>query len=138
MNQGFLEALPMAIYACGADGQLLWFNERACRLWGRRPRIGDPGELYCGSHKVFLDDQLLARDETPMALVLRSGEPIRGAEARVERPDGSVVWATVHIEPILDEVGKVIGAINCFQSPQARPEIRNAGLLRPMRAPASA
>src|SRR5437868_263196 len=38
----FLELLPLAIYACDADGRILWFNSRASELWGRRPAIGDP------------------------------------------------------------------------------------------------
>jgi PAS domain S-box-containing protein len=50
----------------------------------------------------------------PMAAVLRSGVAVRGVEAQVERPDGSRVWAMVHIEPVNDDNGRLIGAINCF------------------------
>ena len=117
----FLEALPLAIYACSADGRVLWFNQRASQLWGRIPRIGDPSELYCGSHKVFLNGKQIARDETPMASVLRTGTPVRGAEARVERPDGSSVWTMVHIEPVRDEEGAIVGAINCFHESSGPP-----------------
>jgi PAS domain S-box-containing protein len=116
----FLEALPLAIYACGADGRVLWFNTRASQMWGRTPRVGDPSEIYCGSYKVFLKNRQIARDETPMAHVLRTGVPVRGAEARVERPDGSSVWAMVHIEPVRDE-GEIIGAINCFHETAGPP-----------------
>jgi PAS domain S-box-containing protein len=49
-----------------------------------------------------------------MAQVLRTGVPVRGAEVRVERPDGTSVWAVVHIEPVRDDDGHVVGAINCF------------------------
>ena len=110
----FLELLPLAIYACGSDGRILWFNRRASELWGRRPVIGDPSERHCGSHKVFLNGQLVARDETPMACVLRTGTRVEGAEARFERPDGTSVWATLHIAPVEDDDGTIIGAINCF------------------------
>ncbi len=115
----FLELLPLAIYACAPDGRLLWFNRRACELWGRTPRLDDPSELYCGSFKVFLDDRQIGRDETPMAQVLRSGVAVRGAEARVERPDGTSVWAVVHVEPVRDDSGKLVGAINCFHESAA-------------------
>jgi hypothetical protein len=54
-----------------------------------------------------------------MAIVLRTGIAIRGVEGRVERPDGSHVWAMVHIEPVKDENGYVIGAINCFHETTA-------------------
>jgi PAS domain S-box-containing protein len=121
VSQEFLESLPIAIYACAADGRILWFNERASDLWGRRPRIGDTSELYCGSYKVFFNDRQISRDETPMAQVLRTGEPIRGAEARVERPNGSAIWAMVHIEPVHDADGAIIGAINCFHETLGPP-----------------
>jgi hypothetical protein len=39
-----LESMPMAIYACDAQGRLLWFNNRAVQIWGRTPRLGDDSE----------------------------------------------------------------------------------------------
>jgi PAS domain S-box-containing protein len=111
----FLQQLPVAMYACDAAGRILWFNQRAAELWGRSPRIGADCELYCGSYKLYFDGALTAREKTPMAEVLRTGVPIHGIEGRVERPDGSHVWTVVHIAPVWDEQGKVVGAINCFQ-----------------------
>ncbi len=110
----FLEKLPLGIYACDAEGRLLWFNRRATAIWGRTPRPGDNGEKYCGSYKVHFAGREVARDQSPMARVLRTGTPIQGLQGRFERPDGSSVWATVHIEPVKDEDGTVLGAINCF------------------------
>ncbi|MCW3059205.1 MAG: hypothetical protein JWQ02_1026, partial [Capsulimonas sp.] len=113
-DAGLIEQLPVAAYACDGAGRILWFNTRASELWGRVPRIGDSGELYCGSHRLFFDGRLITRDQTPMAEVLRTGVPIRGVEGRVERPDGSHIWAVVHIVPVRSESGEVVGAINCF------------------------
>jgi PAS domain S-box-containing protein len=111
----FIEMLPIAIYACDAKGRVRWFNERAAELWGRRPRVGDDTELFCGSFKLFgFDGNLINREETPMARVLTSGEPIHGCEATVERPDGSRIVAMVHIDPVKDSDGNLLGAINCF------------------------
>jgi PAS domain S-box-containing protein len=110
----FIEKLPLAIYACDADGCILWFNARAAQLWAREPRIGDDSEKYCGSYRRYFDGLPIARDETPMASVLKTGLPVREALGLVERPDGSTVWAMMHIEPIKDHNGIVRGAINCF------------------------
>ncbi len=111
----FVEMLPVAIYACDASGRVRWFNRRAAELWGREPRIGDDTELFCGSFKLFhLDGRLISREESPMAHVLKTGTPVHGREATVEKPDGSRVIAMVHIDPIKDQVGNVVGAINCF------------------------
>jgi len=113
-SPAFLEQLPIAIYACDARGRILWFNARASEMWGRSPRIGDDSELFCGSYKLFFNGRLISREQTPMAEVLRTGIPVRGVEGRVERPDGSHCWAVVHIAPIFDEDGAMVGAINCF------------------------
>lgn len=110
----FVEQLPIAIYVCDTQGRILWFNSRAAELWGRSPRIGDDSELFCGSYKLVFAGRPISREQNPMAEVLRTGIPIRGVEGRVERPDGSHIWAVVHIAPILDEAGNTVGAINCF------------------------
>jgi PAS domain S-box-containing protein len=110
----FVEQLPIAAYACDARGRILWFNSRAAELWGRSPCIDDDGELFCGSYKLFFDGRPMSRRQTPMAEVLRTGMPIRGAERRLERPDGSQIWTVADVAPILDEGGTIAGAINCF------------------------
>ncbi len=121
-----LEMLPVAIYACDARGRVLWFNNRAAELWGREPRIGDETELFCGSFKVFFDGREIVRAETPMAHVLRTGEAVHGAEGMVERPDGSRVWAMVHVDAVRDAGGELIGAINCFHDITERKRAEQA------------
>src|SRR5205085_3454936 len=95
-------------------GRILWFNARAAKLWGRAPRLGDDGEKFCGSYQLDFDGRPISREECPMAAVLRTGRAIGGVEAKLERPNGSSIWAMVHIEPIEDEDGRIVGAINCF------------------------
>ena len=114
-----LEKMPLAMYACDDAGRILWFNSRAATLWGREPRIGDDAEKFCGSHKLYFGGRPVSRDETPMASVLRTGRPVRCADARVERPDGSSIWAMVDIEPVTDGDGNILGAINCFHETTA-------------------
>jgi PAS domain S-box-containing protein len=122
----WIEMLPIGIYACEASGRLCWFNGRAAELWGRSPAIGDDADRFCGSFRLYgLDGTVIRRDETPMAQVLRTGERVEAAEAAVERPDGSRIVAMVHIEPIKDAAGSVVGAINCFHEvTQIREENR--------------
>jgi len=111
----FLDLLPIAVYACEAGGRLRWFNRRAADLWGRSPRIGDDTERFCGSYKLYaLDGTLIRREETAMAQVLRTGVGVTGKEAAIERPDGTRVVTMVHISPLKDAAGSVIGALNCF------------------------
>jgi len=110
-----IDVLPAGVYACDASGRLRWYNRRAAELWGRRPQIGDDAERFCGSYRLYsLNGQVIRRDETPMAQALRTGVPVDGGEAVVERPDGTRIAARVHINPLKDGAGNVIGAINCF------------------------
>jgi len=116
VSQAVLDALPTAMYLCSADGIILRYNRLAAELWGRSPRSGESDERYCGSHRLYhLDGRPLPHAETPMAEVLRTGRPANGHEVVVERPDGSRCIVLVHIAPLLNDEGSVLGAINCFQ-----------------------
>jgi len=107
--------LPLAAYACDATGKVRWFNRKAAELWGRSPAIGADTEKFCGSYRLYtLEGELIRRDTCPMAEVLRTGVPVSGKEASVERPDGTRIVAMVHITPLKDEFGAIIGAISCF------------------------
>lgn len=120
-NHNLIEMLPLAVYACDIAGRILWFNSRAAELWGRVPLIGDDSERYCGAYRLYFNGQQISRSQTPMATVLATGEGIRGVEGRVERPDGSCIWATLHIEPVRED-GQLVGAINCFHETTALHE----------------
>ena len=50
-----------------------------------------------------------------MAAVLRTGVAEHNHRVVVERPDGSRVTALVNIDPLFDENGVHVGAVNCFQ-----------------------
>jgi PAS domain S-box-containing protein len=112
INPDFIEKLPVAIYACDMQGRIVWFNARAVALWGRTPRADDDVERFCGTY--WFEGRQITPEETPMSAVLKTGIPIGGVEGMVERPDGSCIWTMAHIEPIKDENGRIVGAINCF------------------------
>jgi PAS domain S-box-containing protein len=122
----FIHFLPVAAYVCDASGLLISFNQQAVELWGQTPSLHDPSWRFCGSHKAFrTDGTFLSLDQAPMGQALRTGEPIRGAEVILERPDGSRVTIMVNIEPLKDEKGRVIGAINCIQDITERKRIED-------------
>ena len=39
LDQVVLDAVPMGIYACDANGLIRRFNRTAAELWGRAPRV---------------------------------------------------------------------------------------------------
>jgi len=85
-----LKVLPTAVYVTDTEGRLTFYNEAAVELWGYRPELGTT--RWCGSWRLcWPDGKPMAHDECPMAVALKEGRPVRGAEAIAERPDGTRV-----------------------------------------------
>ncbi|HEX2134495.1 MAG TPA: HWE histidine kinase domain-containing protein, partial [Microvirga sp.] len=80
-------------------------------LSGRRPVIGT--DEWCVSWKLYWPDGTpLPHDQCPMAIALKDGRPIGGAEAVAERPDGSRITFAAFPTPLYDADGKLVGAVN--------------------------
>src|SRR6266403_6187111 len=123
------ELLPFAVYVCDRDGLVLRYNRRAAELWGRSPKLGDPDERFCGSHRMYRPDgSLLPHHQCPMADVLRTGVSVRQQEVHIERPDGLRGVALVDIEALKDSDGNIVGAVNCFQDITERKRSEEAAL----------
>ncbi len=132
-SQAYLiELLPLAAYAVRApDGVIAWFNSRASELWGRVPVAGDTDERFCGAHQLYHPDGThMAHCDTPVALAISTGASVHDEEVVIERADGSRVTVSVHIDPIRDTDGSIIGVINFFQDITERKQSeRNNSLL---------
>ncbi|MGQ0523753.1 MAG: PAS domain S-box protein [Betaproteobacteria bacterium] len=114
--------IPAAVYTCEApSGIITFYNEHAAQLWGRAPQLGSDTEMrFCGSYRLWKPGgELIPHDETPMALAIREGRSFRNQDIVIERPDGSRISVLVSIDPIRDNNGKIIGAINTFHDTTA-------------------
>lgn len=111
--RAFLERLPAGAYTCDADGLITYFNQHAVELWGRKPKLNDPKDRFCGSFKLFaIDGSPILHDQCWMALALKNLREYNGHEIMIERPDGQRLTALAHASPIHNERGRVIGAVN--------------------------
>ncbi len=125
LDQAILDALPVGVYACDVDGQILRINRRAIELWGRAPKLLDPTQKFCGSFRVeSLKGDFIPPGETPMAQAVLAGERFEGVDAVVQNPDGKRWVARVNVAPLRDDDGSVVGAINCFQDVTLEHEMR--------------
>jgi PAS domain S-box-containing protein len=124
-----IDALPAAIYTTDADGRITHFNPAAVEFSGRTPELGT--DEWCVSWKLYRPDGTpLPHAQCPMALALKEGRAIRGAEAVAERPDGSRRWFTPYPTPLRDANGRVVGGINMLvditDSKRAEQALREA------------
>ncbi len=108
-----LEAIPTGAYICDANGLITYFNQSAVQVWGRRPRLNDQADRYCGSHKLLTrDGSPVPHDQGWMALTLQDKKAYPGKEIVIERPDGSRLPVLAYTQPFLDEQGQLTGAMN--------------------------
>ncbi len=123
-----IDALPAAIYTTDAEGGLTHFNPAAVKFSGRVPELGS--DQWCVSWKMFRPDGTpLPHDECPMAIALKEGRIIEGAEAIVERPDGTRRWFMPYPTPLRDSEGKIVGGINMLVDITERKEAERASSL---------
>ena len=98
-------------YVTDAHGLILFYNEEAVALWGRRPVLGE--ERWCGSWRIYAHTgEPLPHEFCPLAIAIKENRPIGNVEAVVERPDGSRVRFLPLATPIRDAAGRLTGAIN--------------------------
>ena len=111
--KGLFHVVPVAVYACDAQGVITEFNRRAVELWG-----GEPTEKsrFCGSHKMYYrDGRPMPHKKCPTARALR-GEKLtsKDLEIIIERPEGEKRDVIPAPRVLKDEGGKIVGAVNCL------------------------
>ncbi len=124
LDSRLIDILPAAAYICEApSGKIVRYNDRAAKLWGRNPGSREENDRFGGSRRLFNPDGTpIPMAEWPMAVVLRTGKPVRDQELTIERYDGSRITTLVNIEAIRDTDGEIIGAISVLQDITPRME----------------
>ncbi len=126
--RAMIDALPAAIYTTDAEGWLTHFNPAAVKFSGRVPELGT--DRWCISWKIFrADGTPLPHEKCPMAVALKEGRIIEGAECIAERPDGTRIWFTPHPRPLRDASGKIVGGINMLVDITERKQAEQANSL---------
>lgn len=106
-----LEALPTAVYTTDSNGNITFYNRAAVELSGREPELGK--DQWCVTWRLYQPDGTpLPHDTCPMAVALKEGRAIHGAEIIAERPDGTRAPVLAYPTPLRDSAGVLTGAVN--------------------------
>ncbi len=115
-QRALMEIMPAAMFICDPEGLITYYNKRAAELWGRQPKLADPQDRFCGAFRLRRPDgSPLPHHESPMAVAVLSGRGTRHEEIIIERPDGTLVVASLNIDPLYDQAGHRLGSINVFE-----------------------
>lgn len=125
--ENIINLIPVAVYCCDTEGNIVYFNEKAVEAWGRRPNTGEQPEKFCGSYKIYtLDGSYLPNDQCPMAKAILEKLPALNGDIIIERPDSSWIYCKVQISSIKDENGNIAGHINTIRDVSTEKRLNRA------------
>ena len=108
-----LESLREAVLFVTPDGTVARMNAAALELLRLTVEdMADPARLSDAMRNA--DGMPLGADENPVAVALRTGEPVHDVRLTIGRPDGSTVPVVVNAEPVRDIHGGTLGAVASF------------------------
>ncbi len=103
--------LPGAVCMTDAEGNIVFFNDAAVKLWGRRP---EPGvDRWTGAWKMYQPDgSPIPPTMGPLATEIKDDQQLPAQEVILERPDGSLRVVMTHPKPLFDKEERLVGALN--------------------------
>ena len=124
-----LSELPVPCFALNEDGYLLFYNEEAARLWGRRPELGK--EQWSGAFRLLTPEgKELPPSLSAVANALRERRSLEGVESTIERPDGRRRLVAEHADPLFDAIGNCLGVVNVQLDVTEQREMQGAARRR--------
>lgn len=111
MFQNIFQDVPVAIYICDTQGNIVHYNQEAEKLWGRKPIPGK--DFWCGALKVIrADGSDMKITDCPLAKVILEGAAPYQEEVIIERPNKQFSRILVSPKPLFDEKGDLVGGYN--------------------------
>lgn len=95
-------------------GLVTYINEAGCQLLQTTEQEIVGSSMLLNQHRKVDEWGRLYRDEQlPVAIALREKKPVKNAECGLPL-GGRVLWLSVHVAPLFDELGELTGAIANF------------------------
>jgi two-component sensor histidine kinase len=103
--------LPAAVFTVDSEGWLTHYNRAGLDLAGRVPRLSI--DRWCIGWRLYrADGTATPHEESPMAVAIKTGRSLQGAEMIIERPDGARALVTSYPTVMRDEEGCIVGGLN--------------------------
>ncbi|MGA0603997.1 ATP-binding protein [Caulobacter sp. KR2-114] len=113
-----LELLPTAVLICDVAGVVVRCNREGAQLWG--PLGSAPPNIFSAEGRP------MAAGDTPVALALRTGLPVRNREVWIDRPGVPRFCVIADVNLLRDGEGKVSGAIMALRDITERKDAEAA------------
>lgn len=111
--EGLLDRLAVGVYVCDRKGVVAFYNRRAAEIWGGTPDATAPQSHFDG---VFhADGSPMTAAQSPVAEALATGAPVKDREVLIVFDDGRRTHVLANVEPLFDDAGALVGALNCLQ-----------------------
>jgi len=108
LDTAVMESLPIALHLCDKNGNIIFYNSAAVKLWGQIPQE----QKWCGAYKIFAaNGEELDKNEI-FKRMYNNGEPISPTEIIIERPDGSVSFIVALVSILYDGQGGTSGTLH--------------------------
>jgi PAS domain S-box-containing protein len=102
--------LPAAVFTVDGEGRLTHYNRAGLDLAGRIPLETD---RWCIGWRLYnVDGSVLPHEESHMAVAIKTGVSLQGAEMVIERPDGARKLVTSYPTVMRDEKERIVGGLN--------------------------
>jgi len=114
--RGLIQRIQAAVVVHGADTRILTSNSQAQQLLGLTDeQMMGKSAIEPDWHFSREDGTAMPVEEYPVNRVLATGQPLRGAVARVHRSTAQEdVWVLIHADPVVDEQGEMTQVIVTF------------------------
>lgn len=127
-----LQHLPVGVWIADQTGRLIGNNPQAEQIWaGDAPLLNSPAE-YANTYVAWHPEsgKFLQSEEYPVAVALRTGQPVEPMELKIRRFNGAEGAVLASAAPIKDRQGAVTGAVgvnmDITQRKQAEEELQKA------------
>jgi diguanylate cyclase (GGDEF)-like protein/PAS domain S-box-containing protein len=120
LNRSILARLQEGVVVIDTNSRIVMCNEAAADLFGADELVG---RALSSVPVDLLDDKgrLLPDERLPLARALR-GQETRGEIVRFVRQDGVLLWVEMHANPLVDDDGRIYGAVASYDDATVRVE----------------